>query len=87
MGNHDKARTVTWWKDVGFQDVSLYPIIVDEFYIFSHEPVYLNKNMPYANIHGHTHSTCYKNKQYVNVSVEALDYKPIEFDKIKEKLK
>lgn len=84
LGNHDKAKTSTWWKETGFEEVISYPIILDEFYILSHEPVYLSKNMPYANIHGHIHHLKYEDIQYFNVSVECINYTPIDFNSIKE---
>lgn len=84
IGNHDKARSLAWWKETGIQEVYRYPIIYNEFYILSHEPVYLNENMPYANIHGHIHHLKYEDKQFFNVSVECIDYTPIDFEKIKE---
>lgn len=87
LGNHDRHRTVTWWREVGFNEVSQYPIMVDGFYILSHEPIYLNKHMPYVNIHGHTHGVSQDSPQYVNVSVEVIDYKPILFDRIQERFK
>jgi len=84
MGNHDKGKSVSWWMDVGFNEVYKYPIIYDSFYILSHEPLYINANMPYVNIHGHTHSEKSNNPQKINVSVEVLEYKPILFEEIKK---
>lgn len=84
IGNHDKARSLTWWKDTGIEEISQYPILYNEFYIFSHEPVYLNENMPYANIHGHIHHLKYDSRQFFNVSVECIDYTPIDFERVKE---
>jgi calcineurin-like phosphoesterase family protein len=84
IGNHDKDRSLSWWRETGFNEVYPYPIIFNDFYIFSHEPVYLNENMPYANIHGHIHHIRYADKQFFNVSVECIDYTPIRFENIKE---
>jgi calcineurin-like phosphoesterase family protein len=90
IGNHDKSRSLTWWGDVGFNIVYHYPIIYNEFYMLSHEPLYVNSNMPYANIHGHIHSMniCSKGEiqQYFNVSVENINYTPISFSDIKSKV-
>ena len=52
--------------------------------MLSHEPLYVNKNMPYCNIHGHIHSLEYDSKHYFNVSVECINYKPINFEEIKK---
>lgn len=83
LGNHDRGRSVTWWREVGFHEVYEYPIIYDGFYILSHEPVYVSENMPYVNVHGHTHSKCTDHPQIINVSVEVTDYKPVLWDSIK----
>ena len=85
LGNYDRGKSLKGWYDVGFNEVYRYPIIWDNFYILSHEPVYINTYMPYVNIHGHTHGKSSDNKQKVNVSVEVLNYKPILFDDIMNK--
>ena len=83
IGNHD-AKSPEAYRQMGFEFVSKYPIIVDDFFICSHAPVYVNDNMPYVNIHGHLHSKKLDG-QYFNVSVENIDYRPILFDDIKRK--
>jgi calcineurin-like phosphoesterase family protein len=80
MGNHDRAHSVKWWKDVGFEFVSEWPIIYRSFYILSHEPVYLNKSMPFKNLHGHTHGIKMDYEGYVNVCVEHTGYKPVDIE-------
>lgn len=84
MGNHDRGRTRAWWLDAGFDEVSEYPVVYSGFYFLSHEPMYMNKHMPYANIHGHIHGQKYEGHQYVNVSVEHWDFTPVSFDQIKK---
>ena len=88
LGNHDLGRSETFWIDAGFTFVSKYPICLDEFYWLSHEPMFLTEAMPYVNIHGHIHSktmsTNTKPNQYVNVSVEHLNYTPVNFETIKK---
>ncbi len=83
MGNHDRSKSIKYWLEVGFECISKYPVCIDEFYWFSHEPMYLNSYMPYINIHGHMHSNIIDSNQYYNVSVERIGYKPIDFDIIK----
>lgn len=82
MGNHDKHRSVEWWRNVGFDEVYPYPIIYKDWYILSHEDLFLNDKVPYINIHGHRHQVKLDKPYYVNVSVECIDYKPIRFDSI-----
>jgi calcineurin-like phosphoesterase family protein len=85
LGNHDRQRSIKQWREIGFDDVYKYPIIYKDFYILSHEPVYINEHMPYVNIHGHTHQESSNNPQKVNVSVECIDYKPIDIQTIFDK--
>lgn len=88
LGNHDLGRSETFWKDVGFEFVSKYPVCLDDFYWLSHEPMFLTASMPYVNIHGHIHSKTMSTNttpnQYVNVSVEHTNYTPLDFKTIKK---
>ena len=83
MGNHDLLARASYLM-MGFDVVSPYPIIFNDFYICSHAPVYLNDHMPYANIHGHIHSKKMTGGNYFNVSVECINYTPIDFEEIKK---
>jgi calcineurin-like phosphoesterase family protein len=82
LGNHDRKKSVSYWKRAGFEEVYKYPIIYKEYYMLSHEPLYVNTNMPYANVHGHIHGQEMKSKQYVNVGVEHTGYAPISFESV-----
>jgi calcineurin-like phosphoesterase family protein len=84
MGNHDRCRSPKWWRERGFDEVSKYPIIKSNFFILSHEPVYLPYNSPYFNIHGHLHSKTMKG-EYYNVGVELHNYTPISLDELLSK--
>ena len=86
IGNHDRCKSVKWWREVGFDEVYPYPIIYNDLYILSHEPVYLNDSMPYINIHGHLHSKKYIGNNYINVCVENINYKPIKLNDIMKKI-
>lgn len=83
LGNHDRGKSLKWWMDVGFDEVYKYPIIYENFFILSHEPMYVNDTMPYVNIHGHTHGETLSSNQHWNVSVERQGYKPMLFEKIR----
>jgi calcineurin-like phosphoesterase family protein len=87
MGNHDDNKKPAWWREIGFAEVSKYPIIFDSFYILSHAPVFLTPAMPYVNIHGHIHHNKMESKQYFNVSVECIGYIPILFTEVRKMLK
>lgn len=85
LGNHDIHRTCAEWRAIGFSECSQWPIIYNNFFMLSHEPLYINTNMPYANIYGHVHANPSYNdasSQSVCVSVERIDYQPIDMDEI-----
>ncbi|BBI31904.1 metallophosphoesterase [Cohnella abietis] len=84
LGNHDRGRSRSWWLDVGFNEVSEYPIIYNNFFFLSHEPMYMNKHMPFVNVHGHIHGQKYEGKNYFNVCVEHWDYTPLTFEQIRD---
>lgn len=83
-GNHD-VRPNQYYRDAGFEEVYDHPVIIQEFWILSHEPLYVNTNMPYANLFGHVHnSPMIKtfSRQHYCVSVERIDYAPVSFDEV-----
>jgi calcineurin-like phosphoesterase family protein len=86
MGNHDKCRSVTWFKDIGFNEVYQYPVILEDKYIISHEPIEINMIGRFKNIHGHLHTKDMNCRNYLNVCVEKQNYTPISFDKAKKVL-
>lgn len=77
LGNHDRSKTVTWWKDVGFDTVHKYPICYEWRFWLSHEPMTMHEDLPYINIHGHLHGLTISKPQYINVSVEQINYAPL----------
>lgn len=84
VGNHDKGHE-GFYRENGV-DVIDYPIIYKDFWIVSHEPMYISENMPYANIFGHVHNNpMYKtiSSRSFCVSVERIKYTPIDFEVIK----
>ena len=89
MGNHDSHRTPQEWREIGFAECYPMPVIYKNFFMLSHEPLYINSNMPYANFYGHVHANpSYKDasKQSVCVSVERIDYTPVEFEKLRARM-
>ena len=87
-GNHD-TRCNSEDRSLGFSEVYDYPIIVDGFWILSHDSLYVNENMPYANLFGHVHNSPVVkdySKQHYCVSAERINYTPISFDQVKSKI-
>ena len=88
-GNHDCLDDTAYFN-MGFSCVYNYPIIYDNFFILSHEPMYINESMPYANIFGHVHSNpIYKTytKRSACVSAERIGYQPIQLSEVIAKIK
>ena len=85
-GNHD-TKINEEYRKAGFVEVYDHPIIINEFWILSHEPMYVNANMPYVNLFGHVHNSpqfkTFSNFHYC-ISVERINYAPISFEKVKE---
>ncbi len=89
-GNHDIHYSPETWRRLGFCECSQWPIIYQNFFMLSHEPLYLNKNMPYANIYGHVHGNAsYKDvsAQSICISVERIGYQPITFEELCNRMK
>lgn len=83
-GNHDVLSNEEYRK-MGFAEVYDYPIVYNDFWLVSHEPMYICRNMPYANIFGHVHNNpIYKkvsSRSYC-VSVDRTDFMPVDFTQI-----
>lgn len=88
-GNHDEYSN-DYYREAGFEEVYDHPIIIENFWILSHDPLYVNSNMPYANLFGHVHNSplfkTYSNQHYC-VSAERIDYTPLSFESIAAKIK
>lgn len=85
-GNHDTKSNADY-RRFGFEEVYDHPIILDGFWILSHDALYVNTNMPYANLFGHVHNNpIFKDfsSQHFCVCVERIDYTPIAFGTIKK---
>jgi calcineurin-like phosphoesterase family protein len=88
MGNHDRHWSSQCWREVGFQEVSRWPVIYDDWCILCHEPVYVEVNSPFGVVYGHTHQNKYDNPNghYFNACVEVNGYSPVLLDDIKENI-
>lgn len=85
-GNHD-TESDAFYRALGIEKIYDLSVVIDDFWIVSHEPKYVNRNFPYANIFAHVHSNpIYKtfSERHFCVSAERIEFKPILFSKIKE---
>lgn len=83
VGNHDNYEELK--RQFPNIYISKYPIMMGGLWL-SHEPItFMPPECPYLNIHGHLHSLIYGaedrtwlgGNRYFNVSVERLNYTPI----------
>lgn len=84
LGNHDTLHLdgqsrVAFYEELGFDRVYDTPVIVEDHFVLSHEPVYLGKgNTEFINLYGHTHDRdigpdyfCYDYDNYAQTLREA----------------
>lgn len=85
-GNHDTESDEAY-RSLGIREVANHPIVLDGFWILSHEPMYVSMQSPYANVFGHVHGNpAYRTvspRSYC-VSVERTGYAPVPFDDVKK---
>lgn len=84
-GNHDK-KNFEFFKSTGrFLEIiqHKHQMIVDNYVILSHQPIFLEKRSPFINLYGHVHA----NPNYNTVSargacvcVERWDYTPVNYE-------
>jgi len=60
LGNHDKMHRqgqsiMQFYYELGFDRVYDSPVLVEDKYILSHEPVYIKPGSDFVNLYGHTH--------------------------------
>jgi len=89
-GNHD-AYKATDYMQLGFEWATRHPIIYNKYLILSHEPVFLNANSVFGNVHGHCHQNEHRSMPkngdpnlYFNVCVEKTNYTPILLSEIEK---
>ena len=87
MGNHDTRKPI-WYLEVGFEQATRKPIMVEPGVILMHEPFenpleYVEYSYKY--IFGHIHNKEHDMEKFGNcrcVSVERTNYEPLNLDKL-----
>jgi calcineurin-like phosphoesterase family protein len=85
-GNHDIFHISHYLKY--FDEILATATFVGDF-ILSHIPIHPNciSKSYVSNVHGHLHSNIIKDKRYFNVSLEQIEFTPIEYSEILKKIK
>lgn len=89
LGNHDHWPMSFYQSLSNVSYVSKYPVIIQDFFILSHTPMFVSNNAPYFNIFGHVHNNpefTTETEHSLCVSMERWDYKPIQCEALKEYL-
>lgn len=89
-GNHDTLPAQFYKSNCDIETTYDFPILYEDFFIVSHDPKYINKSFPYANIFAHVHNSPIYNthsQRHYCVSAERIGYRPILFDEIWETMK
>lgn len=87
-GNHD-TKSSAYYRACGFAEVYDLPVLWGGFWLLSHEPLYVNTNMPYANLFGHVHGNPQFrdfSPQHFCVCVERTGYAPISLEEIQRRM-
>lgn len=85
LGNHDNGLDHTL-RDV-FQKIMVWRMFPEFGLLLTHVPVHpssLSEKCP-INVHGHIHNRQSPSKEYRNVSVEMINYTPINIEELKVK--
>lgn len=84
LGNHDNGRLnnmsyVDYYLDRGFDKVYDSPVILEDKWILSHEPVWIEPGSHFVNLYGHTHDLvipedyfCYDQENYAQQVREGI---------------
>ena len=90
LGNHDNYK-VDFYYDLGFHRVYDHPVLIQNFFVLSHEPIqWLNENIPMCNIFGHVHDNPAYHDFSSNsfcVCVERCNYEPVRWSEMMKKMK
>jgi len=83
-GNHDNLKLSQY--SPFFKDIRSYHIL--DKMVLSHIPIHPDSLYRWeANVHGHLHGNNLPDPRYINVSVEQINFTPIDFEEIRERVK
>jgi calcineurin-like phosphoesterase family protein len=84
-GNHDKMQATEYLKY--FKDIRGPDLRGEWKMVLSHIPLHPDSiKKDWTNVHGHVHHRSLADPRYYNVSVENINYTPIELGELKERI-
>lgn len=85
-GNHDIFKTSEYMQY--FEEVLAYRVFGEQRIICSHIPIHPESVARWtANVHGHLHYRKLEDPKYLCVSVEHINYTPIELEEVLERIR
>ena len=87
-GNHDRYTSKVY-QTAGFKQIIDYPILLEDFFLLSHTPLFTTTTCSFVNIYGHVHNDINYRTTTENsrcISVERTNYAPIPLDLIKKEI-
>jgi len=83
LGNHDNHELVEYCIQYG---IKVYGLTKRYGFWLSHAPLHSNELYGRMNVHGHVHDNTVLDDRYINVSCEAIDYKPISLNQLRNRI-
>lgn len=89
VGNHDDIETIS--KRNYFQKIMMWRKFPEYGLLLSHAPIHkeslydFKTKKYFVNVHGHIHQNESPDNGYINVSVEKIDYTPINIEELRVK--
>ena len=79
-GNHDILKPNQWLQH--FKDIRAYHVL--DKILLAHVPIHpLSLERWRGQVHGHLHDQVVGDPKYVNISVERINYTPIDFEELR----
>lgn len=94
VGNHDSIKNIV--SHSAFGKIELWRMFPKDDFVYTHVPIYLGcaekehserRGKYHFNVHGHVHGNTLDDLRYINVSVEEINYRPLELLEIKQIIK
>jgi calcineurin-like phosphoesterase family protein len=87
LGNHDNGKAK--YLQEAFQKIGMWRMFPEHDLVLTHVPILLQwgKGKYNYNVHGHIHHNAPPTPRHINVSVEAINYTPVDLESIASTIK
>ena len=81
LGNHDNGKS-KYLQDC-FQKITMWRMFTDMGCVLTHVPILIPEKAKFkVNVHGHIHQNESPTAQHINVSCEAIRYRPVDLEEL-----